>query len=406
LPDQRFDRAHSWPLDLLLTSGLAGLAAYLGLIVGAGRAGLRASGPGRGDLLAIGLLGSLAAYLVETGVAFPSLVSLCLFWLLVGSLAELEQAETSLGPSGRSQRPVHSPPGRLLLAGLAMLAAVALAAGPLLADLAYRRALAYRAGEDPAGEVAWLRRATTLALWRDLYPVALAGALMERVPAERSAERRAAFLAEAGQALIRAGALRAAEPYTHYDQGRLFELIGQVAGQSAAFDEAARAYGEAADLSPQRALFAEAQGAALLQAGRPAAALEAFQRAEELGQPSAERAAQIGEGLLALDQPDQAQGRFDDALRQNPRLAAAHAGLARLLAARGDLVGAVEAGRRAVRFQSQDWRHRELLSKLESRVGDLDAAVEHARAAARYAPSWERDRLRAAVEALKGGRPE
>ena len=64
-----------------------------------------------------------------------------------------------------------------------------------------------------------------------------------------------------------------------------------------------------------------------------------------------------------------------------------------LLAGRGDLVGAVEAARRAVRYQFQDWRHREQLWRLEQQLGDLDAAIEQARAAARYAPSWERERL-------------
>jgi Tfp pilus assembly protein PilF len=401
LPDQRFDRAHAWPLDLLLTSGLAGLAAFLGLIWGATRAGLRTAGPRQGDLLAAGLLSSLAAHLVESAVAFPSVVTLCLFWVVVGGLAGGPTRGTSGVLSGPAGPRSAGPAARRLLATGLLIACLTLAASPLLADLAYRRALAYRAGEDPAGEVAWLRRATALAPYRDLYPLALAGALAERVPIERSAERRAGLLAAAERRLAQALALRAAEPYSHFDQGRLFELRAQVERQPAGFRLAAEAYATAARLSPGRATFADAQGAALLRAGQPAAALEAFQRAAQVGPPSAERSAQLGDALLALGQPDQAQASYDDALAQNPRLATAQAGLASLLAARGDLVGAAEAARRAVRYQFQDWRLREQLAGLERQLGDLDAAVEQARAAARYAPSWERERLRAEVEALK-----
>ena len=403
LPDLRFDRAHSWPLDLLLTTGLFGLASFgatVGLAARTALAGLRADADG---ILVAGLLGGLLAHLAETAVAFPSIASLFLSWLLLGLAC---QRPDSLPPPPVREAP---PPLRLagpawFAAGLLLLGLAGLACSPVLADVAYTRALAYHGGEDAAGETAWLRRAAALAPYRDLYAVALAEAQSSQVRDERSPAGRAALLDEAEASLRRAIWLRPAEPYNHLDLGLLLELRAEAEASAAARVAALAAYETAVELSPARLVFRDALGAALLRAEQPAAALEVLRLAEQRGEPSADRAARLGEALLALGREAEALASYERALSRNPRLALAHAGLARLYERRGDLVGAAESARRAARFDTRDWRYRELLAGYELRLGDVEAALEQARAAARFAPAWEHERLSALVAELRARR--
>jgi tetratricopeptide (TPR) repeat protein len=137
--------------------------------------------------------------------------------------------------------------------------------------------------------------------------------------------------------------------------------------------------------------------------GRHEEALTALRSGLELRGPEAERAAWIGDSLLALDRAAEARASYEMALERAPRSAAAHAGLARLHQREGELEQALEAGRQAARFQSRQWRYHELLAQLEEAAGNRSAALLAARAAARFAPPWERDRLRAEVARLRGG---
>lgn len=403
LPDLRFDRAHAWPLDLLLSAGLFGLASFIATVGLAGRAALARPRPDADYLLTAGLLGGLLAHLTETAVAFPSIASLLLFWLLLALACRrpLPQAARSACPTVRPAR--LAGPRWVLIAPLA-LGLTVLAGSPLAADLAYTRALSYRGGEDSAGEVAWLRRAAALAPYRDLYAVALAEAWADQVPDERSPTRRAELLTAAEAALRRAIALRPGEPYDHLALGLLLELRAEAEASPPARLAALAAYQRAVELSPARLVFQDILGAALLRAELPATSLAALRSAEARGEPSAERSARLGDALLALGREPEALTSYEMALSRNPRLALAHAGLARLYERRGDRVGAAESARRAVRFDSREWRYRELLARYERHLGDFEASLEQARAAARFAPAWEKERLAALAAELRARR--
>jgi tetratricopeptide (TPR) repeat protein len=278
---------------------------------------------------------------------------------------------------------------------------VPIVASPVLADLAYTRALAYQAGRDRAGEVIWLRRAAAAAPDRAIYSVALGLALADDASMERAPRRRAGLLAEAEAVLRDAVAREPLEPYNYFHLGQVLMIRAEAERLPGARLAAARAYDRAAELSPSRALFLDAAGLAFQQAERPEEALARYYAAVELQEPGAERAARIGDCLLMLGRYDRARSSYQLALKLAPRLALAHAGLSELLHREGDLPGALNEARLAVRFQFRVWRYREALAHLEAEMGSPARAVAEARAAARFAPPWEQDRLRALIGELK-----
>lgn len=421
LPDLRFDRVHNEVLDQLLTGGSAGLAAYLGLFGTAFAVGWRGQRQPADAWLLAALLASLAAHLVEGAFAFGSASSLFLFWLVLGLLASL--TASSPGARGAQQaaslqswpaQPVSGaqagkalplPRRRWVLRAAALAAALCLlpvVLSPIVADLAYTRALAYQGGKDPVGRIVWMRRAAALAPDRDLYKVALGLALVGEVPRAASTRRRAVLLEEAESILRQAVTQSPAEPYNLYHLGQFLELRSEAEHLPALLDEAAALFDRAARLSPNRASFHDSAGLALHKLGRWEDALAWYRQAGELQGLGAERSARQGDSLLALGRLPEARANYGAALQLVPRSALAHAGLASLLHREGDLAGALVEARQAARFQFREWRYRETLSRLERESGNRQAALVEARAAARYAPPWESQRLRELVEEVRG----
>jgi hypothetical protein len=159
-PAHNFDRAHSMPLDLAATQGLAGLAACAWLF-GAWWLGVwrRRDLPG-----AAGLAGAVAAYLVWSLVNFDWAPATAALWLLAG--AAWPGTDRSAAPARERGR------GRRAAAALAAaVVGLALALPPQVADVLY---FAGRPGQaaaiDPLqptyqaarGDLAGLRRAAEL----------------------------------------------------------------------------------------------------------------------------------------------------------------------------------------------------------------------------------------------------
>lgn len=397
-PDLRFDRVHNEPLDILLTTGLLGTSAYLLVLGVAIRAGLRRCAGERDPILPAALVGAVAAHLAESFFAYGSITTLLVLWTALGLLAS--------GPERRAADHKPREPRRwqrVLAAGLALaaLALLPVILSPLLADLAYRRALAYHGGENLEGEIIWLRRAALIAPDRDTYPLALGQALVNAAARERNAGRRARLLAEAEASVRQAVRLTAADPYVHFHLGLVLRSRAAAERQAELWLAAARAFDQAAALGPRRSIFLVASGQALLEGGQPAAALDRLYQAMALDGPDAERIAQTGDALAALGREEEALDRYRSALRLNPRLASAHAGLATLATRRGDLSTALEEARQAARADSRNWRYRALLAQLERAAGNRAAARLEARSALRLAPAWERDQLRALLDDLE-----
>jgi tetratricopeptide (TPR) repeat protein len=395
LPDQRFDRVHNLLLDQLLTGGLLGLAALCGLFGTLIARGCRVT---PASPLAAGLTGAIVAHGVESLFAFGSGTTLTVFWLIVGMLGAWDL------PTGICQE-TRRPGGlaRLRAAGLAVLVICGsvLALSPVLADLAYRRALAYHGGEDIRGETAWLARAAMLAPDRDLYPLAEALALSREAAVERSAARRAGLLSAAQMAVERALRLDPLDPFNALHAGEVLDLRAQAEENQATWHAADEAYALAAALSPQRAELQDTLGLALLRSGRSVEALASFQRGANLQGATAERTAWTGDALRALGQLVEARTQYLTALEMDHESAPALAGLAELELLAEDGQAALAAARLAARYESRVWRRQERLADIAAMQGERDEAVKAARAAARLAPSWEQERLRARVAELR-----
>ena len=396
LPDQRFDRVHNLLLDQLLTGGVVGLAALLGLF---GTVIMRGCRLARTSPLVAGLTGAVVAHSVESLFAFGGGTTLTVFWLILGMLGAWDLPASVFKATTR--RP--SSLARLGAAGLIVLVICGsvVALSPVLADLAYRRALAYHGGEDIRGEVAWLARAGRLAPDRDLYPLAEALTLSAEAAVERSSARRAALLSASQMAVERALQLDPLDPFNALHAGEVLDLRAQAERNQAAGRAAVEAYALAAALSPQRAELQDALGLALLRSGRPAEALATFQRGADLQGATAERTARSGDALRALGQLAEARVHYLTAFELDRESAPALAGLAELELRAGDGQAALVAARLAARYESRVWRRQERLADIAATQGAWEEAVRAAHAAIRLAPSWEQQRLRARVAELR-----
>jgi tetratricopeptide (TPR) repeat protein len=383
------------------------LAAYLGVICTSAVVGWRALPRAANPWLLAALLAAVAAHLVESAFAFGSVSTLLVFWLGLGMLAGHTPGRTTWRTADPGPpRPAAERPQSARRAAAAATAVVALCSlpavlSPVLADLAYMRALAHYAGENPSGQVAWLRRAAALAPDRDLYLVALGLTLAQEAKDKPSDGRRVFLLDQAEAALRQAVSKKSGEPYNHFHLGQVLQIRAEANHLPGALSDAINSQERAAELSPSRATLVDAAGMALQRQGRAEEALVRYSRATELQGPDAERLARMGDCLVALGSYEQAHEMYEAALKLTPRSATAHAGLAELLRRHGDPAAAVESARLAARFQSREWRYREMLALLERDSGNQEEALLEARAAVRFAPPWEQERLRELVAELR-----
>jgi len=132
-PGVTFDRVHSGPLDIAATQGLLGLAAIAWILVVLFRGAWRWRGTGNVGALAA----ACAGYTVWVLFNFDWAPATGVFWLLAGTLwAEIRAAETDATSAAPSPRPAA---WQSATAIALVLAAIALAVLPLLADTWYLR---------------------------------------------------------------------------------------------------------------------------------------------------------------------------------------------------------------------------------------------------------------------------
>jgi tetratricopeptide (TPR) repeat protein len=412
----RVDRAHLSPLDVLLTTGILGGVAVAALWLTALRSAWRvaASDPMSG-LFAAGAFGALVAHLVETSVAFPSITSLTIVAVLLGGVAGLwDQSTITTRPAARTFR--DAPPARLW--PLVALPFAMLCAAPMLmrlqADRAYQRSLALWANEQPFDAIAMTREAARLAPDQDVYALALAQQLLDTaVAAPRENGGRPAVLdgdpdafallrqsVESGQAAVE---LAPTDPFAW---AALARSLGTAADAhaiepSAGLEAAQLAATNAVRLGPQRSKLRDLAGRLALQADAPADALAIFGGTIALEGQDAERLAYVGHAHRELGNLVPAKRAYDQAIRLDERNAAAWWGLSRIHLAAGDPSEALEAARRAARFEMGNWRYRRHLGQLLLHHGLTDEARDELRLAVRLAPSWEWPALRTAIESIR-----
>jgi tetratricopeptide (TPR) repeat protein len=146
---------------------------------------------------------------------------------------------------------------------------------------------------------------------------------------------------------------------------------------------ARNAYARAAALEPRLAPLLARQGAELLRTRRPFDALLKLEQARALDPASFDATLDAAHAHAALGRNAEAEARFREAVALRPESAAARTGLGIVLAARGDLAGAIDQLEAAARAAPGDPDALRNLAAALEQAGDRDrAAGLRARAAA------------------------
>jgi O-antigen ligase len=287
------DRAHSAVLDVAATTGLVGLAAYLGLLAVVGRALLRALR--RADGISAAVAAGVLAYWVQSLFLFPVAELEPVAWLLAGTVVAI------------------APTRKRLPAGMAMAAAalalVALAAGVLdvAADQATRRALdtadasqAQRARRLRPDQLRYrLAAARTYEDGGDLRLAVVA--LDRRSPDPKSASERSRLLLELARQTLDGHDLRAARAALEANargdsrNAEVLLRLGVVRALDGDQRGAEQAWLRAEQLAPRSAAAATDLALAYAQAGRWDEAKAAARRALAVD-PGSQRARDVLEG--------------------------------------------------------------------------------------------------------------
>ncbi len=157
------------------------------------------------------------------------------------------------------------------------------------------------------------------------------------------------------------------------------------------FAGAEKSYKEAVQLNPQ---IAETTITGNMQhyirTGDPSTAEVIARWRVKMKPDDARRHAELGDVLVATNDLPAAINEYREALRQDPKLAAAQVGLGNVLAKKGDLNGAIVAYREAVRLDPKHASaHHNLGITLEEK-GDLEGAVRNFEEAIRSDPKYAR----------------
>jgi O-antigen ligase len=241
-------KAHCEPLEILATRGLLGAAAALVLLLGLGRAGLRAVRATSTDAeLAVASLAGLTAFLVHIVFHFPTAAGTSLAVTLAAVLLVPAEEMPARGPDGRVAKGVGIAAGAIAGALLYFLVLE-----PLRADV-LGQAGTVLVHTDPRQATALEREAVRLDPSRDLLWLRLAAALQAEGLGEAEPGKRKAFLEEARRAGERGMSL---VPGSAYDQAYLGTLLADLERESpplADRTEVERAFGRAEALDPNNA---------------------------------------------------------------------------------------------------------------------------------------------------------
>lgn len=293
----RPDRAHSAPLDVAVTAGLAGLVAYLVLLAVVGRFVLRAirTGPPWLAGLAAGLLG----YAAQSMFLFPLAELDPLAWMLAGLVVAVV---------ARGAKTWTLPPRRLVPAVVGLLAIVALVAGVLdvVADRRAKESLLSLSSPVPPPAMPA----------SELRPDALRYHLVDaRVhEAEGTAAGLGAALADLDQAL----ALSPLDPVARSERARVLLERARSTGENDHFRLALDALERLANDDPRNAEVLLRLGLARTLTGDDAGAEVAWLAAERLAPRSAAASTNLAVAYARAGRRDEAVAAAHRALAREP----------------------------------------------------------------------------------------
>ncbi len=402
-----FDRAHNVFLDWLISGGILGLAAYLGMFAAAGWSLLRALRAGALDMTAFGVLASLlAAHSFQNVFVFDNLTSYVLFFGTLGYVHAV-----SVGAAGAEAPAAVAPPRRrrrAIAPGAAMgVMALAVAAWalvlwaanikPIRAAQATLNALAILQAHPPAGRVdaamAEFGRGITLGTFGTTElreQLAQASGPVVRDPAlapqdkmkflefatRELEEQRRAFPSD-----MRAKAFLAT---LYLAGGRVGDTIVMV--------------NEALALNDRRPQFYFIAAEAYLNSNQLDQALAVLRRAYELDPAYPEARANLITVLILAGREDEAEEfRLSTNTTAEPRYAQA-------LAQRGKWDRALAIWKEIVEHEPRSPENRANLGLAYVQVGRRTDAVRELREAARLQPSFA-PQAEELIRQIQGGRP-
>ncbi|MFA5104019.1 MAG: tetratricopeptide repeat protein [Candidatus Margulisiibacteriota bacterium] len=133
------DRSHNETLDMAVTRGIVGLVVYVWLLFSVFRLGLNnmKEDPGR-NVLTAGLLGAMAAYLIQNQFSFGVVAMTSLFWIIMGMVPkEQERCET---------KPAAAKVELIIAVWLVVAVFLYISSFPYLGDKYFKTAQNYAAG--------------------------------------------------------------------------------------------------------------------------------------------------------------------------------------------------------------------------------------------------------------------
>jgi tetratricopeptide (TPR) repeat protein len=412
-PTLRFDRAHMAPLDVVLSTGVLGLAALAGLfLVTLKTAAQKLRSKSRDEsLLASAVIGSLAAHIIETAVAFPSTSSEMLVAVMIGLVASNGLAAEARAPARQTGAL------RIAIAALTLLALAFAWGRPILADHVLQRGLAFSANLDAQRAQEHFQTAVSLAPWVDPYRlIAINETISRAADAPRENSRRPSILdSDADPLSLLRNAVKQSRDLTRWSPDDAFGWStlaqtlntamesGAITSQTGSL-EAMQAAEEAARLAPRRVLLLDRAARTASANGAQEQARDLFTRAAALDGPQAERIAEIGDTYRKEGDLAAAERQYQQAIARDSRAAVAWSGVSQVYLSGGRVTEALDAAQRAARFQMREWRYHAELGRALARAGDRQPAQQELRTAARLAPAWEWPALRSEIESL--GVPE
>ncbi|MBN1659021.1 MAG: O-antigen ligase family protein [Anaerolineae bacterium] len=349
------DRAHNLALDWAVTTGLAGVLAWLALWAAAFRTGWRAAQATAEPERRLTLLACLAAVAGNAAgnlVSFDVTATATATWLLLALLPALG-GRAAPGPFSPSPQP--SPPGereppptpgrggdwppetdaarghtrwlRWLAAGLLLAgvggAVLQLNVRPLAANVAARTAARRSEAGDWPGAIAALERATHLWPAEPAYHRELSWAYLQQAAGQDP--RR--WLEQAEAELLAARDLRPGDYGTWAALGELYGLWGN-RWEPAQVALAHEAYRQATALAPHQAMLYTAWGMVHLEGNDPAGAAARFGQAVALDATDGYAFTHLGDAELARGHVEAALAAYRQAVHWAPEWVPAHVGLA------------------------------------------------------------------------------
>lgn len=296
------DRAHNVWLDLGMSAGLLGLAAFASLLLSVGLVmwrKLRAATNWRRQMDLIAVAAAISGHLTELQLSFETVGTAVVFWLLLaaGAAEATPSPAAADAPLGSSRlRPWKSLP--LTAAFIALLGL--LTVRPLLADGAYWRGRQ----SNPASTVALRHYVEATQHWsiEPLYHLTLGQAYWD-------SGQPAAAISEA----VSAAQLRPADAQLWAAVGDLYARWGTT--DPTRYAQALAAYRRAVTLAPNTAAYHTALGLILAESGQPAEGIRAIERAVALDATDAVAYGHLARLYSASGRPERAAWAADQGRR-------------------------------------------------------------------------------------------